>query len=159
MYIPPEGDFIWPRGLAFRQHLVFIYDLLASPYDQCILFPFYYELLTRFYPHKSQKLIYKIYIFAQFSKHKLVQINYSVKRFKNSLTAKSCYSGEKLRNLVGFYGRNSTDCTLQHKHNYHKHHHHGGAVCPSYGVGSMDTPDQTRVTSSEGVGREVGRSE
>ena len=23
----------------------------------------------------------------------------------------------------------------------HKHHHHGGAVCPSYGVVSLDTPD------------------
>jgi hypothetical protein len=28
-----------------------------------------------------------------------------------------------------------------------------GAVCPSYGVVSLDTPDTTRVTSSEGVGR------
>ncbi len=35
----------------------------------------------------------------------------------------------------------------------HKHHHHGGAVCPSSGVVSLDTPDQTRVTSSGGVGR------
>jgi hypothetical protein len=35
----------------------------------------------------------------------------------------------------------------------HKHHHHGGAVCPSYGVVSMDTPDQMRETSSEGVGQ------
>jgi hypothetical protein len=35
----------------------------------------------------------------------------------------------------------------------HKHHQHGGAVCPSYGVVSLDTPDTTRVTSSEGVGR------
>ena len=37
----------------------------------------------------------------------------------------------------------------------HKHHHHGGAVCPSYGVVSMDTPDRTRVTSSEGVGHHL----
>jgi|LakMenEpi02Apr12_1017379.scaffolds.fasta_scaffold01219_1 hypothetical protein len=36
----------------------------------------------------------------------------------------------------------------------HKHHHHGGAVCPSYGVVSLDTPDPTQVTSSEGVGQE-----
>jgi hypothetical protein len=36
----------------------------------------------------------------------------------------------------------------------HKHHHHGGAVCPSYGVLTMDTPDRTRVTPSEGVGQE-----
>jgi hypothetical protein len=36
----------------------------------------------------------------------------------------------------------------------HKHHHHGGAVCPSYGVLTMDTPDRTRATSSEGVGKE-----
>jgi hypothetical protein len=28
----------------------------------------------------------------------------------------------------------------------HKHHHHGGAVCPSYGVVSLDTPDRTRAT-------------
>ena len=34
----------------------------------------------------------------------------------------------------------------------HKHHHHGGAVCPSYGVASMDTPDHKRATTSEGVG-------
>ena len=73
----------------------------------------------------------------------------------NSKTAKFCYGGEKLRNLVGFYSRNSTESTLQCKHNNHKHHHHGGAVCPSYGVGSMDTPDRTRVTSSKGVGRGV----
>jgi hypothetical protein len=36
----------------------------------------------------------------------------------------------------------------------HKHHHHGDAVCPSYGVLTMDTPDRTRATSSEGVGKE-----
>jgi len=36
----------------------------------------------------------------------------------------------------------------------HKHHHHGGAVCPSYGVVSLDTPDRARVTSSgEGSGK------
>ena len=66
----------------------------------------------------------------------------------NSLTAKSCYGGEKHRNPVGFYGRNSTKSTVNHKHNNHKHHHHGGAVCPSYGVGSMDTPDRTRRPDS-----------
>ena len=36
----------------------------------------------------------------------------------------------------------------------HKHHHNGSAVCPSYGVISMDTPDRTRVTYSKGVGQE-----
>jgi hypothetical protein len=36
----------------------------------------------------------------------------------------------------------------------HKHHHHGGAVCPSYGVITMVTPDRTRATPSEGVGQE-----
>ena len=76
----------------------------------------------------------------------------------NRITAKSCYGGEKHQNPVGFYSRNSTKSTLQYKHNYHKHHHHGGAVCPSFGVGSMDPPDRTRVTSSEGVGRGVGVS-
>jgi len=35
-------------------------------------------------PHKSQKLIYKIYIFAQFSKLELVQIYCSVKHFNGS---------------------------------------------------------------------------
>jgi hypothetical protein len=35
----------------------------------------------------------------------------------------------------------------------HKHHHHGGAVRPSYGVGLMDPPNLTQVTSSEGVGQ------
>ncbi len=35
----------------------------------------------------------------------------------------------------------------------HKHHHHGGTVCPYYGVISVDLPDRTRATSSEGVGR------
>ena len=77
----------------------------------------------------------------------------------NSLPAKSCYGGETPQNPVGFYSRNSTESTLHHKHNNHKHHHHGGAVCPSYGVGSMDTPDRTRRPSSEGVGREGGRRE
>ena len=35
----------------------------------------------------------------------------------------------------------------------HKHHHHGGAIDPSYGVLTMDTPDRMQATSSEGVGR------
>ncbi len=29
----------------------------------------------------------------------------------------------------------------------HKHHHHGGAVCPSYGMLSLDLPDRTWTTS------------
>ena len=76
----------------------------------------------------------------------------------NSLTAKFVPVGTKNSRPVGFYGRNSTKSTLHHKHNNHKHHHHGGAVCPSYGMGSMDPPDRTRVTSSEGVGRGGGGS-
>jgi hypothetical protein len=36
----------------------------------------------------------------------------------------------------------------------HKHHHHSGAVCPSYGVLTMDMLDWTRATPSEGVGQE-----
>jgi len=36
----------------------------------------------------------------------------------------------------------------------HKHHHNGGALCPSYGVLSLDTPNRTWATSSEGVGKE-----
>jgi hypothetical protein len=35
----------------------------------------------------------------------------------------------------------------------HKHHHHGRAVRPSYGVGLMDLPDPTQITSSKGVGQ------
>ncbi len=96
---------------------------------------------------------------STFSLGRCISTFYS--RFKitiNSLPAKSCYGGEKHRNPVGFYSRNSTKSTLQHKHNYHKHHHHGGAVCPSFGVGSMDPPNWTRVTSSKGVGRGGGVS-
>ena len=32
------------------------------------------------------------------------------------------------------------------------HHHHGGGLRLSCGVGSMDPPDPTKVSSSEGVG-------
>jgi len=71
----------------------------------------------------------------------------------NSLTAIRVLAGTKNSRPVGFYSRNSTKSTLNHKHNNPQHYHHGGAVCPSYGVGSMDPPDRTRVTSSEGVGR------
>jgi hypothetical protein len=35
----------------------------------------------------------------------------------------------------------------------HKHHRHGGAVFPSYNVGSMDLPNLMVVTSLEGVGQ------
>jgi hypothetical protein len=35
----------------------------------------------------------------------------------------------------------------------HKHHHHSRAICHSYGVGSMDLPNPTQVTSSKGVGQ------
>jgi hypothetical protein len=35
----------------------------------------------------------------------------------------------------------------------HKHHHHGGAVCPSYGVLTMNTPDRRWATPSEVVGQ------
>ncbi len=34
-----------------------------------------------------------------------------------------------------------------------KHHHHGGAVCPSYDVGSVDPPNLMVVTSLEGLGK------
>jgi hypothetical protein len=79
---------------------------------------------------------------------------------RSEITAEqlSCYGGEKHQNPVGFYSRNSTESTLQQKHNNYKHHHHGGAVCPSFGVGSMDLPDRTRVNSSEDVGRGGGVS-
>jgi hypothetical protein len=36
----------------------------------------------------------------------------------------------------------------------HKHHHHGGALCPSYDMGSMDPPNLMVLTSLEGVGQD-----
>ena len=59
----------------------------------------------------------------------------------NSLTAKSVPTGTKNSHAEGF---------LLAKH---KHSHHDGAISPSSGMVLMDTPDRTRVTSSEGVGR------
>jgi len=56
----------------------------------------------------------------------------------NSLTAIRVLAGTKNSRPVGFYSRNSMESTVDHKHNNHKHHHHGGAVRPSYGMGSMD---------------------
>jgi hypothetical protein len=61
-------------------------------------------------------------------------------------TSKSVNSFTPIRVLAGTKNLNS-NTTIN------KHRHHGGAVCPSYGVVSLDTPDPTRVTSSEGVGR------
>ena len=70
----------------------------------------------------------------------------------NSLTAKFIPAGTKNSHPVGFYSRNSTKITLTTTQQSHKYDHHGGAVRPSYGVGSMDPPDRTRRPSSEGVG-------
>jgi len=67
------------------------------------------------------------------------------------LTAISVLAGTKNSRPVGFYSRNSTKSNVNPNTTIHKYDHHGGAVCPSYGMGSMDTPDRTRVTSSEGV--------
>ncbi len=56
---------------------------------------------------------------------------------------------------VGFLRQEQTERVLQTRTQLtHKHRHHGGAVCPSYGVVSLDTPDRTQATSSEGVGQE-----
>ena len=54
------------------------------------------------HPHKSQKLIYKIYIFVQVSKLKLVQINCFVKRFNGStiLLDQNNYSKIQLRRTL-----------------------------------------------------------
>ncbi len=71
----------------------------------------------------------------------------------NSLNAIRVLAGTKNSRFVGFYSRNSTKRTVNPNTTIHKYDHHGGAVCHSYGVGSMDPPDRTRVTSSEGVGR------
>ena len=76
----------------------------------------------------------------------------------DSLTTIRFLTGTKNSRPVGFYSRNSTKSTFKHKHNNPQHYHHGGAVCPLYGVGSMDPPDWTRVTSSKGFGRGVGVS-
>ena len=78
---------------------------------------------------------------------------------KNSLTAIRVLAGTKNSRPIGFYSRNSTKSTFNHKHNNPQHYHHGGAVYPSYGMGSMDKPDRTHRPSSEGVGREGGRSD
>jgi hypothetical protein len=76
----------------------------------------------------------------------------------NSFTAIRVLAGTKNSRPVRFYSRNSMKSTFNHKQNNPQHYHNGGAVCPSYGMGSMDPPDQTRVTSSEGVGRGGGKS-
>jgi hypothetical protein len=68
-------------------------------------------------------------------------------------------AGTKNSRPVGFYSRNSTKSTVNPNTTIHKYDHHGGAVCHSYGVGSMDPPDRTCRPSSEGVGRGGGRSE
>jgi hypothetical protein len=56
-----------------------------------------------------------------------------------------------IRVLAG--SKNSTKSTITTNITINKHHHHGGAVCPSYGVGSMDPPNLRQVTSSKGVGQ------
>ena len=74
----------------------------------------------------------------------------------NSLTAIRVLAdsgGIKNSRPVGFVRRNSTKSTITTNTTINKHHHHGGAVCPSYGVGSMDPPNLRRVTSSKGVGQ------
>jgi len=74
----------------------------------------------------------------------------------NSLTAIRFWrvlAGSKNSCPVGFVRRNSTKSTVISNTTINKHHHHGGAVCPSYGVGSMDPPNLRQVTSSKGVGQ------
>ena len=77
----------------------------------------------------------------------------------NSLTAIRVLARTKNSRPVGFYSRNSTKSTVNPNTTIHKHYHHGGAVRPSFGVGSMDPPDWTRRPSSEEVWRGGGRSE
>ena len=69
----------------------------------------------------------------------------------NSLTAIRVLVGTKNSRPVGFYSRNSTKSTVNPNTTIHKYDTHGGAVCHSFGMGSMDPPDRTRVTSSKGV--------
>ena len=64
--------------------------------------------------------------------------------------------GNKNSCPVGFYSRNSTKSTVNLNTTIHKHYHHGGAVRPSFGVGSMDPPDRMRRPSSKGVRRGGG---
>jgi hypothetical protein len=52
---------------------------------------------------------------------------------------------------VGIVTKSTVDPNIT---NPQTHHHHSGAVCPSYGMVSLDTPDRTRATSLEGVGQE-----
>jgi hypothetical protein len=98
------------------------------------------------------------FAFAVTHHHKLIPRVNSTVIYINSLTAIRVLAGTKNSRPVGFYSRNSTKSTFKHKHNNPLHYHHGGAVCPSYGVGSMDPPDRTWVTSSEGFGRGGGVS-
>ena len=74
----------------------------------------------------------------------------------NSLTAIRVLAGTTNSRPVGFYSRNSTKSTVNPNTTIHNHYHHGGAVRPSFGMGSMDPPDHTRRPSSEGVGRGDG---
>ena len=74
----------------------------------------------------------------------------------NSLTNIRVLVGTKNSRPVGFYSRNSMKSTVNPNTTIHKYDHHGGAVCHSYGVGSMDPPNRTRRPSSEGVGRGDG---
>jgi len=71
----------------------------------------------------------------------------------NNLTAIRVLAGTKNSRPIGFYCRNITKSTVNPNTTIHKYDDHGGAVCHSYGVGSMDPPDRTRRPSSEGVGR------
>jgi len=77
----------------------------------------------------------------------------------NSLTTIRVLAETKNSRPIGFYSRNSTKSTVNPNTTIHKHYHHGGAVRPSFGVGSIDPPDRTRRPSSEGVGWGGGRSE
>ena len=72
----------------------------------------------------------------------------------NSLAAIRVLAGTKTPAPWDSYGRNSTESTAPPTQLFHKHHHHGKAICPSYGVGSVDPPDRMWAASSEGVGQE-----
>jgi hypothetical protein len=65
----------------------------------------------------------------------------------NRLTAIRVLARSKNSRPVGFVRRNSTKSTVSTNTTINKHYHHGGAVCPSYGVGSMDPPNLRWVTS------------
>jgi hypothetical protein len=71
----------------------------------------------------------------------------------NSFTTIRFWQEQKTSAPYDFYGRKVQKVPSTTNTTIHKHHHHGGAVCPSYGVGSIDLPTSTDGWPSEGFGQ------